>query len=177
MDRLVPLTDAHGLYRLAAWAFHHGDGLTWQSRRGLYVGLLDAWPRERRGKSRDYWSDSYAAQAVERHGATVDDIADAFSVSLDAARRKVSRGLTTTHAWQQIEREQIVVVTGEEAGGILDLLPGEVIARAPADPASDADWLEVMIPESERAGELSDDAAKRASVAVDGASRADGPGL
>ena len=164
MDRLVPLTDAHELYRLAAWAFHHGDGLSWQARRGLYVGLLAAWPRERRGQSRDYWSDSYAAQAVEPHGASVDDVAEAFSITSDAARRKVSRGLTAVHAWQKVKGERIVVVTGEEARGILDadreLLADEVIARAPADPASDAEWLEVMIPASRRAGELSEDASK-----------------
>ena len=166
MDGLDAITDQDGCYTLAAYAYHHPHAMN----RALWASLLAAWPRRAQGKRPNYYSDSFAAQAVDRLGASLKDIADVECIALDSARRKVDRGraaqTTARPTWARIEAPSVIVVAGEEAADLLGMATAET-SGLPDDP-NDYAWNESLVPDWSGDEQKASEATERASRAARG---------
>lgn len=106
------------LYGLAAFAYHHADRLPAEVRRGLYVGLAQAWPVTQ-GDRKDVEHRALMAWTAHGDGASIDAIAEAFAVAPGTARKWVRQttremgdagtGEPPAHAWR------VEVVWAEDA--------------------------------------------------------------
>lgn len=82
------LEPGHRLYGVAAWAWHadrRGE-LRGELRRGLFTALQEAWPTTR-GDKKEREHRSLVALRAHDAGASIDEVAEAFCVRPDTARR------------------------------------------------------------------------------------------
>jgi hypothetical protein len=159
--RCVELVPNHAVYRFGAYAFHCPERMT----RGLWFALLEAWPQTS-GRFPDLYSASYAAQAVDRHGASLDAVAEAFAIERDSARKKVVAGrsvrTTTGSSWR------VACVIGDAAAALLGV--SEISDSATPDhPESDSVQLRALTPDWAQDAEQQREALQRASRAIDSA--------
>jgi hypothetical protein len=139
MDELRPITEDDAAYPFAAFALLHPD----QMVRGLWVALLAAWPT-RKGPRPNYYDANHAAQAVDRLGARSDDIAAAWTIEPDSARKKVVEG-RRRFDWQAVSKPSVEALTGDAGAAVLDAQP-ETIRDLPDDPAGADAWNETLLP-------------------------------
>jgi hypothetical protein len=99
--------------------------------RGLWCALLEAWPTKQ-GPRPNYYAASYAAQAVDRLGATLEDVAAERRTKTDSARSFAAAG-RERFEWQDVEAPTVVVA--DAAAGTL-----------PRDPVLDDAWLDALLP-------------------------------
>jgi hypothetical protein len=137
--RCAPLLPSRNAYRFGAYAFHRPHEMT----RGLWFALLELWPRTS-GRFPDLYSDSYAAQSVDRLGATLETVAEAFSINPDSARKKVAAGRSTRVTTG--DRWLVGVASGDQAAALLNVPPHQ-IASVPDHPESNAVQLRALTPD------------------------------
>ena len=155
MDELDLITEDHDAYELAAFAFHHPDRMA----QGQWVALLSVWPRKK-GRRPNYFEPSHAAQAVDRHGAAYEDIAEASSLTVDGARKIVARG-REPFMWQSVSRPAVIADTGSEDPSTLK--------AAPNDPEDADAWNDTLLPTGyfdPKSASRSFDALERATAAI-----------
>jgi hypothetical protein len=167
IDGLRPLIDTDDCYVFAAIAYYAGDG--WAPELG--AALLAVWPRRRQGKRPNYFTDSYAAQAVDRLGATVEMIAKVEDIAVDSARRRVDRGRRSKPRWALITRPAVVALQGDAASAVLNVDP-TAIAPHPRNPTTYA-WNDSLVPDWD-IGTTERDALERTYVAIRLGRRGDG---
>ena len=125
---------------MAAWAYHYADRLPQRERETFFNALLAGWPR--RGDEPDLYSGSYAVQLVDRHGVSVDRVADAWDYdNRESAARMLRRARQTSqspessasHQWLAVNRARVVL---DDADG-----------PPPPDPADDDERMRALLPD------------------------------
>lgn len=83
---LAELLPHHPLYDLAAWTCWHLRELPPPSRRSFLAALEKGWPRAR-GESKNVEHRRLMAWTMVQNGSTDADVAEAFAVALETAKR------------------------------------------------------------------------------------------
>lgn len=118
------------LYGLAAWGYHHAAGLPLPVRRGLLQSLETAWPRPQ-GDHREGDHRALLAYRAHEAGGSVEEIAEAWSVAPDTARRWIRRTERDVEA-EQLEHAE----TGADVAELRVEVAWSEDGEEPDDPAS-----------------------------------------
>jgi len=100
-------------YAIAAFAWHHGERLDPAARHALLGAMLLVWPRRPGRRPQDYTNHVTALLAAA--GATNHEIARAWDIEPDAARKRADAGSDRTRVLQTINNR--IRETGELTPG------------------------------------------------------------
>jgi hypothetical protein len=144
VEGLGPIGDDHGSYPFAAIAFHEPDTMTLE----LWQALLVAWPHKRSGQRPNFYAESYAFEAT-RLGASVEDVASAYSIEPESARKKIAAGRRRTEHgfdWANVRQLAVVALGSDEAVAFYGLDDPRQIAGTPDHPKSVETQLRALLP-------------------------------